>query len=172
LGNVPCTWALPPLKRMMHHKPGGLGSYAYFFCKCKIPSCCTPVVGSSDYSSQKHIQWEVISCMGFKLQILIQDGGSNNILNIGSSYFWYLILSQDTQHSSASFQSSPNTIHHFKNLIMSFPLSFEVFQSNTNLPSIIALRIIENRLYLEICEMQKNVIMRSTETEVSSQRNV
>ncbi len=112
--------------------------------------------------------------MGFKLQILIQDGGSFNIPNTGSPYFWYLILSQDTQLSSASrlFQSSPNTIHHFKNLIMSFPLSFEVFQSNANLPSIIALRMIENRLYLEICELQKNIIMRSMETEVSSQRNI
>ncbi len=56
---------------------------------------------------------------------------------------------------------------------MSFPLLFEVFQSNTNLrsnlPSIIALRMIGNRFYLEICEMQKNLIMRSTETGGCSQ---
>lgn len=90
--------------------------------------------------------------MGFKLQILIQDGRSNHILNVESPYFWYLILSQDTQLASAShlFQSSPNTIHHLKNLIMSFPLSFEGFQSNANLPSTIALRMIGNRFYLEI----------------------
>ncbi len=102
----PCPWALPPLKRTMHHKPEGLGSYFYFFVAgaraltlVSIRSLLVvpPVVESSDYSSYKHIQWEVISCMGLKLQILIQDGGSNNILNAGLPYFWYLILSQDTQ---------------------------------------------------------------------------